>query len=39
MACVTRLTPGAPFIVHIRNGDAACETDVFIGTSKCVLRL
>ena len=38
MACVTKLTPGAPFIVHTQNGDAACETAAFIGTLKSVLR-
>ena len=38
VACVTWLTPGAPFIVHTQNGDAACETASFIGTLKYVLR-
>ena len=37
MACVTCLTPGAPFIVYDQNGDAACETAAFIGTFKSVL--
>ena len=39
VACVTRLTPGAPFIIHTQNGDAACETAAFIDTLKSVLRL
>ena len=30
--------PGAPFIIHTQNGDAACETAAFIGTLKSVLR-
>ena len=38
VACVTWLTPGAPFIVHTQNGDAARETAAFIGTLKSVLR-
>ena len=33
------VTPGTPFIVHTQNGDAVCETDVFIGTLKSVLSL
>ena len=35
---VSHDTPGAPFIVHTQNGDTACETAVFIGTLKSVLR-
>ena len=38
VACVTWLKPGAPFIVHTQNGDAACETAAFIGNLKSVLR-
>ena len=38
MVCVTRLTPGAPFIVHTQNGDASCETAAFIGKLKSILR-
>ena len=38
MACVTWLTPGAPFIVHTQNGNAACVTAAFIGTLKSALR-
>ena len=38
VACVTRHTLGAPFIVHPQNGDAACETAAFIGTLKSVFR-
>ena len=38
MACVTSLTPGAPFIVHTQNGDAAGETAAFIGALNSVLR-
>ena len=34
---VSRDTPGAPFIVHTQNGDAACETAAFIGTLKSLL--
>ena len=30
--------PGAPFILHTQNGNAACETAAFIGTLKGVLR-
>ena len=30
--------PGAPFIVHTQNGDAACLTAAFIGTLKSVTR-